>query len=354
MKPAWKKLASLQPFIILALALGLLYMGRDEWHLFSTHDEDEAAVAPRVALDHGSVVVTVDAAAQKAAGFVVQPVAPAMWRDAVHGYALVLNPQPMMQWRSRWQAAHQEALTAAAQRQRADAELERVRALYQDDRNASLRALQTAETDARGAHGRAEAADSAVQALREEARAQWGAVMADALAEPEGGMAAPILKGDAVLLQVAGITPSEVFGRASTRLVVVSGQDQAKPAAHFVSAAPQADALLPGSTWLWTTTAHGLRLGSRIAVEAEGEGGTHPGFAIPETAVVWNEGQAWVYRQVDETRFARQAIDPSRPLPTGGYFEAGGFKQGDRLVLTGAQLLLSEEGRLQIRNENQE
>ena len=72
----------------------------------------------------------------------------------------------------------------------------------------------------------------------------------------------------------------------------------------------------------------------------------HPS-SVPADAVVWWQGRAWVYVQIDPQRFARREIPADAPVP-GGWFLSKGIDAGDRVVNRGAQQLLSEEFRSQI------
>ncbi len=82
---------------------------------------------------------------------------------------------------------------------------------------------------------------------------------------------------------------------------------------------------------------------------AEGRGGKQtPGVIVPDSAVVWLDGKAWVYVRKDAEHFVRRAVPVSRPAGE-GWFVTKNYSAGDRVVVQGAQLLLSEEFRSQIR-----
>jgi hypothetical protein len=66
------------------------------------------------------------------------------------------------------------------------------------------------------------------------------------------------------------------------------------------------------------------------------------GLIVPTPAVVWSEGKAWVYQQTATDRFARRAVPTDIPVKR-GFFVTEGFSPGDKLVVQGAQALLSEE-----------
>ena len=66
------------------------------------------------------------------------------------------------------------------------------------------------------------------------------------------------------------------------------------------------------------------------------------GLIVPTSAVVWSEGKAWAYQQTASDRFARHIVPTEVPVER-GFFVVQGFSPGDRLVIQGAQALLSEE-----------
>ena len=77
------------------------------------------------------------------------------------------------------------------------------------------------------------------------------------------------------------------------------------------------------------------------------------GVMVPESAVVWRDGLAWVYvaRAADPSQpaeeFTRQQI-PVDALVAGGWFVAARLTATDRIVTQGAQLLLSTEYQSEI------
>jgi hypothetical protein len=75
------------------------------------------------------------------------------------------------------------------------------------------------------------------------------------------------------------------------------------------------------------------------------------GVLIPQSAVVWSQGEARVYEQVSPGRFVREAAPTDIPLPS-GYFAARSFTPQTALVVRGAQFLLSEEFRSQSQPED--
>ena len=93
----------------------------------------------------------------------------------------------------------------------------------------------------------------------------------------------------------------------------------------------------------------------RVNVEAAASGSTN-GIIIPSNAVVWYAGTPWAYFKQGKDQFVRKPI--SADTEVGSLTDGGWFNQGldanSEVVVNGAQLLLSEEFKYLIKNENED
>lgn len=119
--------------------------------------------------------------------------------------------------------------------------------------------------------------------------------------------------------------------------------------ARLVGAAPEADpvtrlpAFLYRADHAWAEARPGLPVTARLA----GTGGSRAGVRVPAAAVVQWDGFAWVYLESAPARFVRRRIDTAHPLDGGDVVDAA-LAVGARVVVRGAQALLSEEFRSRI------
>jgi hypothetical protein len=81
-------------------------------------------------------------------------------------------------------------------------------------------------------------------------------------------------------------------------------------------------------------------------------GSSMKGVLVPASAVVWQQGSAWVYVQYNPGRFARRKLSTDMPMAE-GWFSPTGFEPGEMVVVTGAQQLLSEEFHAQIQSDDE-
>lgn len=104
----------------------------------------------------------------------------------------------------------------------------------------------------------------------------------------------------------------------------VTTHPPARTHTYYIARVPSA-ALIPGQT-----------VTLRFAVEPR-----QRGVQVPESAVVWLDGKPWVYVQESDSRFVRREFGTQTVAPN------------ERVVITGAQMLLSQEFRSQIHMEEE-
>ena len=343
-----------QTVLMVLLAWAAVYLGRDEFHLFGGREEEEVPTASHVEAEGAMPTVQLPAAAQKEVGIAYATVQPAALSPLSAVGITVLDPQPLIELRGRLLAARLDAQAARVAASASAAEAARVRALFEDDRNASQRALQSADAQAQADVARSRSAESVVEALRGQARTAWGDVIAGWL-DSDAKQIERLVAGKDALLR-ASVRPEDAVGAPGTLRVVLPA-DGKTALAIPIGPAPGADALHGGSGLLYRLQNAGVRPGMRLAGSLN-RGGAAPreGALIPAAAVVWHAGKPWIYlreadeRQPDASEFRRRDISGGEAV--GDNWFVAGFEDGAEVVVRGAQVLLSEELKFQIKNEN--
>jgi len=339
--------------IIAVLAWALVYFARDKLHLTAKAPEDEIPVQSALSQRRGSAAVRLDKDSQAASGIVVQPLAKARADATTDVYGVIVSVQPLIELRAHYGASVSEARSLRAAASSSAADYERLKRLFEDDRNVSERAVQVAEAHWKADQARLGAADQGVAAARDSIRAAWGEVLAGWATDAESPGFQALAQQREVLAQIT--FPYEVHaqaGKVPMSLAPVSVPSLARPA-RFISAAPQTDATLPGVTYFYVVGAQGLRVGMRVAGQLKLGGKVRDGVIVPSSAVVWHGGKAWAYVKEEDDLFVRREVSTAQEL-VNGWFDTSRFEPGEEIVVSGAQLLLSEELKFQIRNENED
>ncbi len=339
--------------VIAVLIWALIYYARDEFGA-APGERDEAIETDSTAgVEGGRPVVRVSPESQKASGIAVDALRPGSSEAAVEAYGMVMNLQPLTEMRGRYLAAAAETRALRAVVAASESEFRRMELLFKDDRNVSEQAVRAAEGRYRSEQARQLAAEQTASSLLDSIRSAWGDTVTGWAASPDSKTMQALLQQSSFLVQLVlpyDLPRSAIRGRVTIAPAV--SRENARPA-RFVADSPQVDPALPGETYFYMADGGGLRAGMRVLARVGLGGAAVPGVIVPPAAVVWHAGKAWVYVKDDERTFARHEVSTAQELD-GGWFNAGGFDADDEVVVSGAQLLLSEELKYQIRNENED
>lgn len=350
-------LVALMAIVIAILSWALIYTSRDELRIHDEEVEEEIETQSSATVENGRAIVSVDEQSQVASGIQVTPLLAARNESTVVVYGSVMDITPLLDLRSRYLRASGERRAMHAAAEAARAEYQRAQTLYRDDRNISEHAMRSAESRFQVAQARLTAADAARSALRDSLLSSWGAVVGGWAIAPDSDSLQKMFDRRSALVQL--VFPYALpRSAAQTRVLLapVSSVGQ-QIEAKFVSESPQISSVVPGNTYFYLVEGAKLRAATRVVArvaENDALGETaRDGIVVPNAAVVWHVGKAWVYVKQDADRFARYEISTTDEV-AGGWFQKDRLQAGAQVVVSGAQLLLSEELKFQIRNENED
>jgi hypothetical protein len=309
--------------------------------------EHPIVTPPRIALQDGRSVIRLDAAAAQRAAIRTEVVHRSAQPETVRAFATVPDLQPLAQLSASLRAAAAQLKSAQAKLDASRTEYERERQLFDDEKSVSAAHLQSAQAAFLVDRAGLEAARDEVDAILASARLGWGAVLAGALAasDPAGrALADDLVKRRQILLQVALPSPWTGAGPPAQGRVLLDGGDG--PLIRFLSEAAHADPHLAGRSLLYRVAPDPALLpGANVTVRLP-TGRSVEAAPVPASAVVWWQGQAWVFVRTHSGDFERRQIAFDRASDASGLL--ADLEDGSDVVVQGAQVLLSEE----LRAEN--
>ncbi len=320
-------------------------------HPGQTEEEEEKERAiktpSRVSIQNGQTVITLDPETQSRVGITMASLEAVTTREQVTAPAVVVSAQELVSARNNYVAALTRLEKARANVDVSQQEAVRLQALYQDNQNASQKALQSAQGALRSDQADAQAAQQDLALEAAAVRQSWGDVVAKWVVDDPPPLDR-VLDQREFLVQVT--LPA---GEVSTAPETISLEipESSHTQARFISSFPRVDPRIQGISLLYVMPnrlglAPGLNLMARLPV-----GRLMHGVLVPRSAMVWWQGNAWVYQQTAVGRFVRRQVPNDTPLASGA-FVSRGFSPGDQIVIRGAQTLLSEEFRSQIQPED--
>lgn len=316
----------------IALLAWAFVAGRKE--LAAEREREKPVTAPqRVSRGSaGETIVSLDAATQTRIALKVEPLAAATLPREVAGYGLVLTPEPLAALDAELSAA--EAALAASK-----AAADRLRTLRQESDNVSAKSLETAEAQFRADESRAR---NAAQRLA----LGWGDAVSSLDAPAREKLVAGLVKREVALARVDLPAGEMLAASPVSAHVVVLGREDRPLEASGVWIAPAIDPTTLGQGFLLRIES-AIQPGAAVTAYLATPGEPRTGVVIPRAALIRAAGKTWAYVKVGEGHFTRIEVAPEHPVAQ-GWFVTDGFTAGDRIVVEGAQILLSEEMKSQI------
>jgi hypothetical protein len=315
-------------------------------------EEQEAVKAPsRVSVVNGETVLKIGPATQVRMGVTAQTLRAASDRREVTAPTVVLSAQELIGLRNAYVAAEAQLEKARLSEIPASAEYQRLKTLYVDHQNASKKALDAAESvfESDQADVRADVQDLTLQAAA--VREAWGNRVAEWISDDSPELKQVLDQRELLVQMTVPAEDAAAVPRQITIALPGAELGTRSAGAHLISAFPRVDPRVQGASFLFATPSRpGLAPGTNL-VATMALGKPIRGVVIPEAAVTWWHGKAWLYQQTASDEFVRRGV-PTEVPTEGGYFTAERYKPGDKVVTGGVQALLSEELRSQIQPED--
>jgi hypothetical protein len=311
-------------------------------------DDDKPVVKPSKMTESGAVFLS--AGAQSISGLETLTLLPMSHHTEFVAYGKAVNIQPLLELRHRYLLALSEQRGAVARFKQADQSIKRQQDLYRDGAT-SKRNLQSQQAQWQTDKAQVDATGVQGKAIVDEARMLWGKKLTDWTLSIDSDLLGAFLSGRKVLLQVTLPVDRQLAMDIKSIEVEASGKRSAAIKAELVSAALQTDTTMQGESYFFQADGSHIRAGMRVAAWIPEQGEIQSGVVIPKSALVWHLDQAFVYVKNASEHFSRRNIEQLLPVAD-GYFVKNGLNAGDQLVITGGQMLLSEEFKGQIPNED--
>lgn len=295
-------------------------------------------IESQVSVLNGQTVIAMTSQAQKLTGITTKPLKKISARKHVTVPAMILSVDGLAKLRNGYVAAVDQLAKAHAREHVSGKEYARMKSLYQNNRNVSQKALQSAEGAWRSDQADVHAAKQELQLKGMEAGQKWGSVVEQWVADGTPTLDR-VLNQQTLLVEVTLSAGKSSGYPARIQLKLPDGK---RSRATFVSLFPRVDPRIQGVAMLYRTSARaGLAPGTNL-VAHYAVGRKTSGVVVPRSAVVWWHGKAWIYKVRSPGSFTRRAV-PTDTSVRGGWFVARGFEPGESVVTHGAEQLLAIE-----------
>lgn len=308
---------------------------------FADDDDDDKTASKSVTASS----VNLTANTQQRAGIQTLKLTPVQFQAEHIVFGKVLSVQPLFELRQRYLTALSEKNSAKARLTQAQQQTERQQQLYQVGITAK-RNVEEQQTQLTVQQSAVEAVAYQDSAIKNQALLTWGKTLS-AWALSDSHKLDAYLSGDKQLLQIT-LTSQQTLNSNSIA-VARSGEREKAVTAQLISLAPQTDNT-QGQSYFFQTQAKTLSVGMAVTAWLPEQNDIKTGVMLPKSALLWVMDQAFVYIKTADGQFSRRALSHYQ-LSKDGYFTQD-VAATEELVTVGAQMLLSEELRGQIPDED--
>ncbi|QVL45465.1 MAG: hypothetical protein KFB94_09610 [Methylophilaceae bacterium] len=341
----------LQALLIVILFWMLVFYGKDEFERFNVEQEEEIESIDRVSTAESISIVRLSPAVQVNSGIKTNKVEPILYQDEIKSFGAVVSMDALMMAKTRLHNLEAELASARTSYNQYQTQYERLKALNIDDKNVSDLAVQEAYVLANNAKVMINSKLLEIDNLRTSIELSWGDALTKlAFSNESNSLFKRLLSKKNVLIQVSfPYGAYEPKTGDTIRITPINSRETIE--AHFISAATEADVIGVGKTFYYSAPSIHLRIGMRVAVETSAaKNMSSNGVIIPSNAVVWYAGVPWAYFKQRKDQFIRKPISTDTEIDKGWFNKD--IDSDSEVVISGAQLLLSEEFKYMIKNEN--
>ncbi|MBN9587631.1 MAG: hypothetical protein BGN85_14050 [Alphaproteobacteria bacterium 64-11] len=290
---------------------------------------DQGGAAKQPEKEEAASGVTLSPEQVRSLGITMVAARPAQYRAETSGYGTVVSLDTIAQ-------ADSDLLAALAVAAQSRAAAKRARYLFTDQGGAVSRESMEA------AVAKADADEAQLTLARRKAQAAFG------LNPPweSGGRRAAIMgrlsSGALALIRATFPLGALAADLPQTLSITRLGGNGRRWTSNQIWRAP-ADPAFPGQGVFALVASSDLNQNEHVTAFVPA-GAPQPGVEVPAGAVVYGEGESWIYVRKEKDNFQRVRIDTTR-AEAGGYFvpQQAGVRAGDAIVTSGAGLLLARE-----------
>ena len=353
----------LQALLIIGLFWVLVFYSKDEFEAYQNEQEEEIESLNRVSNNEGINIVSLSPATQQNSGIQTIKINSASFNGTVKSFGNVVSIDSLSEAKSRYLNLKTEVMLAKSGRTHNLKQYQRLKTLNADDKNVSDQAVQAAQANVQADNAKITSNELQLKNLISNTKLQWGEALADlafsdlVFKNKLSPHLVNLLNNKNVLIQISLPLSTSTPSPGSIVNVTPLNETVAPIQAIYVSPATQSDSNGFGKTFYYSAPADLLRIGMRVNVlTAAASSDTASGVVVPNNAVVWYAGKAWAYFKNGQDKQMVQFI--RKPISTNTEVDEGWFNQGiaedSEVVISGAQLLLSEEFKYLIKNENED
>jgi len=343
-----------QSIAIICLIWIIIFIGKDEF-LSDDLNEDENSVTDFTKQDDGLTVIKLPKPVEKNSNIQYESLKKTAYTNNSLIYGESIDIMPLIELGSKFSSTNNKLEREMLSLDASKIQLEKLIILNNDNKNISDTAVREKKLEV-------EILQNEIVSIRNNSanviatvEHQWGKDFGGLFTEKNNKMLSLILTGKNKLVKIT-FSSDEIKNGIPKNINVSPSTDTSKNyEAVYFSSAPEVDANLLGQSFYYVVASNDIMTGEKFTGHDSSTSENKNFLFVPKKSVVWSNGIAWAFfYNPDTDEYLKKSLGEIKETNNGWITNEDILKEGDLIVTEGSQLLLSEEFKYQIKNENED
>jgi hypothetical protein len=343
-----------QSFIIILLIWIVILMGSDEFTNIDIDDDDANQSFVEVNSDGLNQVRLTDAIKNNS-GIISKEIVKSNKEMTFSNYGIVQATDTLIDLKNIQDQLLSDLSTLENQFKTENKKLKAFVTLNEDNKNISDQALSDQQILVANISGSIDNINILLKNLKQKVLSQWGDEFYKLIKneKPIKNLQS-LLDGKSRLVKIT--LPSSEGEQVIPKKILFNPINGSKEIeGYFVSKAPTVDPSLLGQTFYYLINSSDIRIGSKLIGFYQNTNDKKISlFELPHNSIIWSSGLPWVYVEKESAVYIKKPVVLKNEIKGGWLASSDNISDNDKVVIKGAQLLLSEEYKYQIKNENED
>ena len=345
----------IQSILIITLIWIIMLLGRDEFLESDDSDSDKTIVNYTIIKD-GLTYISLPAVVEKNSGIKLQKVSKSSHEQSLPSYGITVNLSSLLKDQNDYTNLKYQKIKLLAKLEEETEHIGKLIILNKDNKNIADSVVHEKNIEISDLQNDIAIVNNNIKNLLFNIDHQWGYAFKELIEDSKNHYLGKLLNNEYRLIKVTipikqtlGIIPKEIK-------VSPSNQPKKIYKAIFISKTPDTDQSIQGKSFYYFVSEKNLEIGLKLkAFIVSGKIESDNSYLfIPKESVVWSSGKAWIFIKNNAGNFLRRPLPKLLEIDNGWVIKEGIIMENDKIVIDGAQLLLSEEFKYQIKNENED
>jgi hypothetical protein len=343
-----------QSIAIICLIWVVITIGKDKV-LKGAIDDDEGVFVDYTAVENGLLLIKLPKNVETNSNIKYEALTKTSFVDSSIFYGESINVQPLINLNTKISMIYNKKDQLLINLDSEEDHLQKLIMLNEDNKNISDAVVGQKEIEIKSIQSNIEALKEDKVYLLDTIQNEWGGKFLEIFSKRKNSKLKNIISGKTKLLKIT-FSPNQISSDVPKLINISSMSHTTKNyEAMYFSDASGVDVGRSGRSFYYLAHDSKILNGEKFTGHRVASSEDQSFLFVPKKSVIWSNGIPWAYIHIHNTeKYIKKSLSGLKETNNGWIIEEGNFKAGDLIVTEGAQLLLSEEFKYQIKNENED